>query len=192
MDQWLLLATVYGPIVVRLMMTTAFKVSPSGFQVPQLWSRSLLEHGNDMASLWHVFTIAEIETEKECSDAQKANNRNVLTEAKKQGKEAYAAAKAQLTQEQAAASEAKKMEQLRMATEQKAEKVRLAAESKAKRAHAKVRSYSLSSDTGSLFLLLRQPNGKQHHKLLKDCPKVNSTPSLPQQKTWPRLQTKRI
>jgi len=99
-----------------------------------------------MASSRWVSTIAGIKREKEREDAQKANDRNALAEAKKLGKEAHAAFKARLTQEQAATSEAKKMERLRIVAEQKAEKARLAAESKAKQAEAKVRVYSMNSD----------------------------------------------
>ena len=69
-------------------------VSPFGHQVPQLWSRSLLEHNGNTALSRRVLTIAEIEAEKERDAHQKANECNVLTEAKKLGKEAHAAVKA--------------------------------------------------------------------------------------------------
>ena len=97
--------------------------------------------------------VAEIIMEKEREDAQKASDCNALTEAKKLGKEAYAAIKAQLIQEWAAASEAKKMEKLRIVAEQKAEKARLAAENKAKRAEAKVRIYLMDLQPYSMSLL---------------------------------------
>ncbi len=100
-----------------------------------------------------VSAVTEFEMEKSCEDTQKANNRNVLAEAKKVGKEAHAALKAQLTQEQAAASEAKKMDKLRIAAEQKVEKARLAAESKAKRAEAKVCIYLMDLKPYSTSLL---------------------------------------
>jgi hypothetical protein len=44
-----------------------------------------------------VFTIAKIEADKEYEDAQKVKDRHTLTEAKKLGKEPYAAVKARLT-----------------------------------------------------------------------------------------------
>jgi hypothetical protein len=80
--------------------------------------------------------------EKDREEAQKADDRHALAEAKKLGKEAHAAFKARLAQERAAASKAKKTEKLRVIAEQKAEKARLAAESKAKRAEARVRIIS--------------------------------------------------
>jgi len=79
-----------------------------------------------------VSAVAEIETEKNRKNAQKANDHIALTEAKKLGKEAHAAAKARLTQEWAATSEAKKIKKLRVIADQKAEKARLAAKTKAK------------------------------------------------------------
>jgi len=105
---------------------------------------SLLEYGDNAASYRRVSAVAEVEMEKNREDAQKANDRNALAEAKKLGKEAHAAARARLAQERAAASEAKKIEKLRIIAEQKAEKARLAAESKAKRAEAKVCNTSRS------------------------------------------------
>ena len=138
-----------------------------------------------------VSTIAEIEAEKERDAHQKANERNVLAEAKKLGKEAHAAIKARLAQERAAASDAKKMERLRIAAEQKAEKARLAAESKAKRAEARVRSCSINSDPSSALPFSRQQNGKRHHKSLKEFPKVNSVCPLPLHNSLPLRRMKR-
>ena len=165
-------------------------VSSFGHQVPQLWSRSLLEHGGDTASSRRVSTIAEIEAEKERDAHQKANERNVLAEAKKLGKEAHAAVKARLAQERAAASDAKKMEKLRIAAEQKAEKARLVAENKAKRAEARVRSCSFHLDSSSVFLFSRQQNGKRRHKSSKGFPKVNSVCLLPLHKSLPLRRMK--
>lgn len=93
---------------------------------------SLLEHDDDTSLFQWVSTIADIETEKQCKDAQKEDKCIVLAKAKQHGKEAYTAVKAQLTQKRAAAAEAKKVERLRITVEQKAEKARLAAESKAR------------------------------------------------------------
>jgi hypothetical protein len=75
----------------------------------------------------------------------------VLAEAKKKGKDVFAAVKAQLVQERAIASEAKKIEKLKVAAEQKAEKARLAAENKAKRAEAKVCVQSINSVLSNAF-----------------------------------------
>ena len=124
-DQWLLLATVYGPIV-----------------VPQLWSKSLIGYGDDTVLSSRVSTITVNEAEKERELARKAEERKVLADAKRLGKEAHAALKARLAQEQAAMSEAIKVQKLKITAEKKAEKARLAAENKAKRADAKVRVYS--------------------------------------------------
>jgi hypothetical protein len=124
-----------------------------------------------MDSSQHVSAIVEIEAEKQCEGAQIADDRNVLAEAKKLGREAHAAVKAQLAQERAAVSEANKMEKLRLATEQKAEKARLVAESKAKRVDTKVCINSFNSDVFNIFS--RQINGKQHYKSSKVSPKVN-------------------
>jgi hypothetical protein len=118
-----------------------------------LWSKSLAEHGDNDVLYRRVSVVAEMEMEKSREDAQKADDRIALAEAKKLGKEAHAAAKARLTQERAAASEAKKMEKLRIIAEQKAEKARLAAETKAKRAEAKVRIYFMDSEPYSTPLL---------------------------------------
>ncbi len=86
--------------------------------------------------------IAVNEAEKERELARKAEERKVLADAKRLGKEAHAALKARLAQEQAAMSEAIKVQKLKITAEKKAEKARLAAENKAKRADAKVRVYS--------------------------------------------------
>jgi hypothetical protein len=144
-----------------------------------------------MESSRRVSSIADIEMEKEKDDAQKANDRNALAEAKKLGKEAHAAFKARLAQERAATSEAKRLEKLRIIAEQKAEKARLAAESKAKRAEAKVCACSTNSDPYSISLFPSQINGKRRHKLSTGSPKVNSVPCLLLRRCLPRRQTKR-
>jgi hypothetical protein len=130
--------------------------------------------------------------EKEQEEAQKADDRNALAEAKKLGKEAHAAFKARLAQEWAATSEAKKMERLRIVAEQKAEKARLAAETKAKRAEAKVRVRSINSDQISISIFPRRINGKRRHKSSKGSPKVNSVPLPLLRRCLPRWQPKRI
>ena len=107
-------------------------------QIPQLWASCLQTRSGNEVLTQRVSTIAQIEADKEREASQKADEHKTLAEAKKQGKEAYAAAKAQITQEQTAAAEAKKIEKLRIAAEHQAEKARLAAENKAKQAERKV------------------------------------------------------
>ena len=131
-----------------------------------------------MESSQQVSTIADIEIEKEKEDAQKVNDYNALTEAKKLGREAHAAFKTYLAQEQAATLEAKRLEKLRIVAEQKAEKARLAAESKAKQAEAKACACSTNLYPYSISLFLSQINRKQCYKLSTGSLKVNSVPCL--------------
>ena len=137
-DQWLLLATVYGPIVVRASVLFSSPHLIPNPQVPQLWGSSLSAHGGNDILMRQVSSIAEIEMEKDHEAALKAEDRKVLTDAKEQGKEALAAVKAHIAQDCAASAEAKKVEKLRVAAERQVEKARVAAEKKAKQAKQRV------------------------------------------------------
>jgi hypothetical protein len=114
-DQWLLLATVYGPIVVCASILFSSPLLIVNLQVPQLWASSLLVHGGNNVLTQRVSSIAEIEAEKDCEAAQKVEDRKAFADAKEHGKEAVAAVKAQIAQDQAASAEAIKVEKLRVA-----------------------------------------------------------------------------
>ncbi|KIO00975.1 hypothetical protein M404DRAFT_29181 [Pisolithus tinctorius Marx 270] len=98
-DQWLLLATVYGPIA-------AMKAQQDG---------SLTDH---------VALIAKQESEKTSNEEKKKADAQALKDARSRGKEADAAEKARIAVEKVAAEEAKKTEKLRVAEEKKAKKAR--------------------------------------------------------------------
>ena len=138
-DQWLLLATVYGPIVVRASVLFSSPHLIPNPQVPQLWGSSLSAHGGNDILMRRVTSIAEIEMEKDREAARKAEDRKALADAKEQGKEAIAAVKAQIAQDHTASAEARKVEKLRVAAERQMEKARVAAEKKAKQAEQRVR-----------------------------------------------------
>ncbi|KAG1847269.1 hypothetical protein C8R48DRAFT_779257 [Suillus tomentosus] len=116
-DQWLLLATVYGPII-----------------IPQLWSACLPSDADEQTLQNRVTMISKLDTEREAQAKGKANDRKALEEARKQGKDAYTAEKARIALEKLTITEAKKQEKLRITAAKQAEKVRLAAEKKAKAA----------------------------------------------------------
>ncbi|KIM52664.1 hypothetical protein SCLCIDRAFT_11799 [Scleroderma citrinum Foug A] len=80
-DQWLLLATVYGPII-----------------VPQIWGAYLLHNATDEALCRCVSTIERAEAEKQQEVVCKANNKASLAEAKKRGKDAFETEKAWIGQ----------------------------------------------------------------------------------------------
>ena len=140
-DQWLLLATVYGPIVVRASVLFSSPHLIPNPQVPQLWGSSLSAHGGNDILTRRVTSIAEIEMEKDREAARKAEDCKALADAKEQGKEALAAVKARIAQDRAASAEAKKVEKLRVAAERQVEKARVAAEKKAKQAEQRVRAH---------------------------------------------------
>ncbi|KAG1886831.1 uncharacterized protein F5891DRAFT_922731, partial [Suillus fuscotomentosus] len=120
-DQWLLLATVYGPII-----------------IPQLWSSCLPTDMDDGILCQCVTMIKKAKADKEADAKSKAEQKATLAAAKKQGKEALEAEKARIAHEKLALSEMKKQEKLRLAAAKQAEKVRIAAEKKAKAAAKKV------------------------------------------------------
>ncbi|KAI6041804.1 hypothetical protein EDC04DRAFT_2892688 [Pisolithus marmoratus] len=104
-DQWLLLATVYGPIV-----------------IPQLWSTCLAKAQWDGSLTDHVSLIAKQESEKMSNEEKKKADAQALKDMHSRGKDALAAEKACITAEKVAAEEAKKTEKLRVAEEKKAKK----------------------------------------------------------------------
>ncbi|KAG1846632.1 hypothetical protein F4604DRAFT_1688312 [Suillus subluteus] len=119
-DQWLLLATVYGPII-----------------IPQLRSACLLTDADNDILRQRVTQIKRAEIQKETAANHKAQQKKALEEAKKMGKGAFEAEKARISQEKLTAAEAKTQEKLRAVAAKQAEKVRLVAEKKAKAAERK-------------------------------------------------------
>jgi hypothetical protein len=131
-DQWLLLSTVYGPIVVShggpyyvLLTSCLFCI-----QIPQLWSACLPETDGDTLLADRVALIARLEADKTVKTDKKMADRQALKDAKVLGKEAFAAEKARIAAEKVAAEEAKKVEKLKVAAARQAEKARVAAEKK--------------------------------------------------------------
>ncbi|KAF8834357.1 hypothetical protein BDN67DRAFT_1016592 [Paxillus ammoniavirescens] len=120
-DQWLLLATVYGPII-----------------IPQLWSLCLPEDTDDNILCHRVVIIEKLEAKNLQEATRKAVNKKALEEAKKLSKEALETEKARIAQENLAISEAKKQEKLQQQAAKQAEKVRLTAARKAKNAEMKL------------------------------------------------------
>ncbi|KIK79291.1 hypothetical protein PAXRUDRAFT_71203, partial [Paxillus rubicundulus Ve08.2h10] len=119
-DQWLLLSTVYGPII-----------------IPQLWSACLPQDTDNDILRQRVSVIEKIEAQKQQEVTCKAVNKKALADAKKQGKEAFDAERARIAQDNLAISETKKQEKLQQAAAKQAEKVRLAAAKKARNAEIK-------------------------------------------------------
>ncbi|KAG1826706.1 uncharacterized protein BJ212DRAFT_1473938 [Suillus subaureus] len=119
-DQWLLLSMVYGPVI------------PLISQVPRLWSVCLPSHADEELLNQQVALITWMEAKKVLQASLKMDKKNTLAEAKKKGKEAYAAEKACITNEKAVAAEAKRVAKLHAAAVKQAEKARLSAEKKAK------------------------------------------------------------
>ena len=110
-------------------------------QVPQLWASSLSVYGGNDVLTRRVSSIAELEVEKDCEAARKAEDHKALADAKEQGKEAIAAVKAWITQDCIASAEVRKVEKLRVTAEQQAEKARVAAEKKGKQAEQRVHAH---------------------------------------------------
>ncbi|KAG1727380.1 uncharacterized protein EDB91DRAFT_1086451 [Suillus paluster] len=133
-DQWLLLATIYGPVI-----------------IPQLWSTCLpMDADNDILH-HHVNAIKKAESEKQAQASFKANQKKALAAAKIQGKDAYEAEKARIAQEKLAIAEAKIQEKLRIAAARQAGKVRLTAEKKANAAAKRLCEFS--SDASSVMTI---------------------------------------
>ncbi|KAG0705870.1 hypothetical protein DFH29DRAFT_996311 [Suillus ampliporus] len=116
-DQWLLLSTVYGPIV-----------------IPQLWSACLPSADSDQILQDRVAQIERIEIEKARQAEKKLMDRRALEAAKKQGKEAHALERARIAKEKELEAAEKNDARLKAATAKQAEKARLAAEKKAEKA----------------------------------------------------------
>ncbi|KIK16848.1 hypothetical protein PISMIDRAFT_25032 [Pisolithus microcarpus 441] len=117
-NQWLLLATIYGPIV-----------------IPQIWSMYLPVTALSEALTHRLVVVEKAETQKQLEVAPKANNKASLAEAKKQGKEAYEAEQSRIVQENLAMAEAKKNEKLQQVVAKQAEKVQQANVKKASKKH---------------------------------------------------------
>lgn len=120
-DRWLLLATVYGPVV-----------------IPQLWSACLPEDASGEALHAHVQTITKAESEKQARVTQRAEHAKALLEAKKQGEGAYEAMKLEIAQDKLKVAEAKKQEKLQIAAAKQSEKAKTTAAKKAKAAQARL------------------------------------------------------
>ncbi|KAG2059487.1 hypothetical protein BDR06DRAFT_967985 [Suillus hirtellus] len=90
-DQWLLLTTVYGPII-----------------IPQLWSSCLLTDMDNEILRQCVTMIKKAEADKEADAKSKAEQKATLAAAKKQGKEALKAEKAWIAHEKLALIAAEK------------------------------------------------------------------------------------
>ncbi|KAN0094837.1 hypothetical protein V8E55_003124 [Tylopilus felleus] len=116
-DQWLLLATVYAPIL-----------------IPQLWAACLPDENSQQILNDRLKTIAQLEAEKRANADRKDADADALKKAKVQGKEAFAAEKARIAREKAEIAERKKADRLRAQEAKKVEKARIAAEKKALKA----------------------------------------------------------
>ncbi|KAG2053857.1 hypothetical protein BDR06DRAFT_971950 [Suillus hirtellus] len=116
-DQWLLLSTVYGPII--------------------LWSACLPSNTDNQMLQQHFAIIQRSEADKQAQATRKAKDKQALAEAKKCGKEAFEAEKACIASQKLADAEAKKNKKLRLTTVKQAEKVQLTAKKKAKTAQRK-------------------------------------------------------
>ncbi|KAI6025796.1 hypothetical protein F5J12DRAFT_780595 [Pisolithus orientalis] len=101
-DQWLLLATVYGPIA--------------------LWTIGLANAQQDGSLADCVALIAKQESKKKSKEVKKQSDAQALKDMCSQGREAVAAEKACITTEKATANEAKKMEKVRLTAEKNAKK----------------------------------------------------------------------
>jgi hypothetical protein len=135
-DQWLLLATVYGPIVVRHQLTQRTACAHHMAQIPELW-RQCLPAENDRLVNNRIATIQRTEAEKaakkkktETEKMKKKADKEKAAAEKRAEKERIAAEK-KADKEKAAAE--KRAEKERIAAEKKADKERIAAEKKAKK-----------------------------------------------------------
>ncbi|KAG1722929.1 uncharacterized protein EDB91DRAFT_1255844 [Suillus paluster] len=90
-DQWLLLATAYGPII-----------------IPQLWSTCLPSDSGDQILHQRVTMIQKLETKKEADATHILEDRTALAEAKKRGKEAFEAEKARIARDKKKAKAAQR------------------------------------------------------------------------------------
>ncbi|KIO06288.1 hypothetical protein M404DRAFT_24567 [Pisolithus tinctorius Marx 270] len=117
-DQWLLLATVYGPVV--------------------LWSACLPEDARGEALHAHVQTITKAESEKQAHVTQRAEHAKALLEAKKQGEGAYEAMKLKIAQDKLKVAKAKNQEKLQIVAAKQVEKATMTAAKKAKAAQARL------------------------------------------------------
>lgn len=172
-DQWLLLATVYGPVVVSTSLT--YRLVSSQFtrhnKIPQLWSICLPTDADDEILRHRVDTIKKAESEKQAQANSKADQKKALAAAKMQGKDAFEAEKARIAQEKLAIAEAKTQEKLRIAAAKQAEKVRLAAEKKASAAAKRVsHTPSFQRFTSEYNSRLRK-SARQLRKMSRACPR---------------------
>ncbi|KAG2142656.1 hypothetical protein BD769DRAFT_1662014 [Suillus cothurnatus] len=104
-DQWLLLTTVYGLII-----------------IPQLWSSCLPTNSNNNILHQRITMIKKAEADKEADAKSKAKQKAALAAARKQGEEALEAEKAQIAHEKLALSEVKKQEKLHLTAAKQAKK----------------------------------------------------------------------
>ncbi|KAG1818070.1 uncharacterized protein BJ212DRAFT_1298920 [Suillus subaureus] len=104
-DQWLLLSTVYGPIV-----------------IPQLWSTCLPSCDSDQILQDCVAQIKQLETKKACQAEKKFANHMTLEAAKKQGKEAHILERAHIAKEKELEVADKNDARLKAAATKQAEK----------------------------------------------------------------------
>jgi hypothetical protein len=119
-DQWLLLATVYGPIIVWfLLRCLSLLIVDLFWQIPEIWRRCLPMNNPDLIND-RIRAIQQIESDKEAK--------------KKKAQEAQKARKAATAEERARMAAEKKAEKERITAEKKAEKERIAAEKKAEKA----------------------------------------------------------
>ncbi|KAG1719168.1 uncharacterized protein EDB91DRAFT_1257863 [Suillus paluster] len=114
-DQWLLLLTVYGPII-----------------IPQLCSACTPSDASDQILHQCVAAVKKLEAERTVEATHNADNRKALADAKKHGKDAYEAEKAHIASLKLQEAEVKNQEKLRITTTKQAEKARIAAEKRHK------------------------------------------------------------
>ncbi|KIO00297.1 hypothetical protein M404DRAFT_29676 [Pisolithus tinctorius Marx 270] len=118
-DQWLLLTTVYGPIVI--------------------WSMYIPHNASEEEFSHRLSAVEKPDAEKQQEAACKANNKLSLADAKKHGKEAYEAEKTRIAQENIAVAEAKKQARLQEVATSQIEK---AQQAKAKKSSKKRKAAS--------------------------------------------------
>ena len=89
-DQWLLLSTIYGPIVVSQVFYLCHDdIEPQTTQIPQLWSACLPNADSQQVLIDRVMLISHQEAEKTVQSAKKATDSQVLKAAKAKGKDVY-------------------------------------------------------------------------------------------------------
>ncbi|KIJ15288.1 hypothetical protein PAXINDRAFT_11826 [Paxillus involutus ATCC 200175] len=121
-DQWLLLSTIYGPII-----------------IPQLWAACLPKDVDEEVLRHCVAVVEKMEVKKQEEANHKAINKQAIEDAKKLGKEAVTTEQARIARENVALAEAKKQEKVQQMAAKQADKARLATEKKARNAELKVR-----------------------------------------------------